>query len=70
LYVADRGNIYRIYNGQSTYLAGNISGFGEEGRDGVGSAANVNAFAMTLSKDENTIYFTDRLSTVRKLILK
>lgn len=69
LYVADFGNIYRIYNGKATFLVGNTGQFGD-GRDGVGRGADVNAFHMALSKDENTIYFTDRSHRVRKLMLK
>jgi hypothetical protein len=37
--------------------------------DGVGSSANVFALYLVLSKDENTLYFSDH-STIRKLLLK
>lgn len=67
LYVASGGRIYSITNNIVHRLVGpHAVG---DGRDGVGDEADVHALGLALSKDENTIYFTDN-RMVRKLILK
>ncbi|AMR30520.1 hypothetical protein A0256_03325 [Mucilaginibacter sp. PAMC 26640] len=67
LYLTSGGKIYSITNNKVTLLVGprTVS----DGRDGVGSSADVHALYLALSKDESTIYFTDS-RMVRKLILK
>lgn len=69
LYIADNGAIKSISNGKLHFLAGPNTKY-NDGRDGVGSNADVYANSLALSRDENTIYFTDQKGTVRKLILK
>ncbi len=68
IYIADKGDIKTITDGKLTYLVGynRVS----EQLDGVGNKASVYAIYLALSNDENTIYFTDASSRVRKLILR
>jgi hypothetical protein len=68
LYVADKGTIKSIVNGKLQFLVG-PQNYGVNAVDGVGSSANVFAFSIVLSQDENTLYFSDH-STIRKLLLK
>ncbi|TWR25125.1 hypothetical protein FPZ43_16755 [Mucilaginibacter pallidiroseus] len=69
LYVADGGRILSISNNKVQYLVGPHAPY--DGSDGVGTKADVRVHHMALSKDENTIYFTDYAHyTIRKLILK
>lgn len=67
IYLTSGGKIYSISNNKVTVLVGPRAV--SDGRDGVGSSADVHALYLALSKDENTIYFTDN-RMVRKLILK
>lgn len=69
IYFAESGYIKSIFNNHLEVLAGPNAAH-PDGRDGVGSAADVYARSLVLSKDENTIYFTDQHNTIRKLILK
>ncbi|MBD1363055.1 hypothetical protein IDJ77_04460 [Mucilaginibacter sp. ZT4R22] len=70
LYVADGGYIKRIDNGKLSIIAGPNKTF-PDGRDGVGSKADVNAKYLALSKDESAIYFSDsKANAIRKIILK
>lgn len=68
LYVADGGAIKSIVNGKLQFLVGPQK-YDITAVDGVGSSANVFALYLVLSKDENTLYFSDH-STIRKLLLK
>lgn len=68
LYVSSGGKIYGITDNKLYLLAGQNAPV--DGHDGIGSGADVWAFNLALSKDENTLYFTDARHTVRKLILK
>jgi hypothetical protein len=67
IYVANGGRIRSISNGVSRTLVG--PNHGRQYQDGVGAQADVHAKQLALSKDENTIYFTDR-NALRKLTLK
>lgn len=70
LYLVESGSIKCIANGVHKFLAGPNSNY-HDGRDGVGSTADIYAEKLVLSKDENTLYFTDSYtSTVRKMQLK
>lgn len=69
IYMIDQGSIVSITNNKLTHLVGPISLPVKGQYDGVGKDAYVFADYLVLSKDENTIYFTDE-NTVRKLILK
>jgi hypothetical protein len=67
--VLETGGIYALTDGKLKYLVGPNGT--ENGSDGVGKTADVRAYDLALSKDENTIYFTDYgNSSVRKLYLK
>ncbi|AMR30525.1 hypothetical protein A0256_03350 [Mucilaginibacter sp. PAMC 26640] len=68
LYIASGGSIYSISNNKLMRLVGPNIAF--DGRDGIGKDADVRAFNLALSNDENSLYFTDARYTVRKLILK
>lgn len=70
LYIAcDNGGIYSISNGKITFLVGPNGK--QDGKDGVGRAADVYALDIALSKDEGTLYFTDSNNhSVRKLLLR
>ncbi|MBE9586620.1 hypothetical protein IM792_19380 [Mucilaginibacter sp. JRF] len=69
VYVADDGRILAISNNHLQFLVGPRAPY--DGRDGVGSSADVRAHHMVLSKDENTLYFTDYSHyTIRKILLK
>jgi hypothetical protein len=68
-YITSAGKIYSIYDGKMHYLVGPNAPF--DGHDGVGKGADVFAHNLALSKDENTLYFTDvGYRTIRKVILK
>ncbi|MFB0497381.1 hypothetical protein ABID99_003618 [Mucilaginibacter sp. OAE612] len=67
IYLTSGGRIYGLFNGEVHYLVG--PHMPEDGHDGIGNGADVHAFNLALSKDENTLYFTDN-RTVRKLILR
>lgn len=68
LYITSGGSIYSISNNKLMRLVGpNAS---SDGHDGIGRGADVRAFNLALSSDENTLYFTDARNTVRELILK
>jgi DNA-binding beta-propeller fold protein YncE len=69
IYMIDQGSIISITNNKLTHLVGPASVSTISHPDGVGDKAYVFADYMVLSKDENTIFFTDN-NTVRKLILK
>jgi hypothetical protein len=69
IYMVDRGAIVSITNNKLTELVGPATRPIVAHPDGVGKDAYVFADYIVLSKDENTIYFTDD-NTVRKLILK
>lgn len=68
IYLTSGGKIYSISNNQVKYLVGPQEP--RDGHDGIGKAADVYAYNLALSQDENTIYFTDTHRTVRKLLLK
>lgn len=67
-YFVSGGSIYSLSNGKLKFLVGRNITF-PDGRDGVGSQADVNASALALSKNEKILFFTDGRNTVRKLIL-
>ncbi|MDB4923181.1 hypothetical protein [Mucilaginibacter sp.] len=70
LYLAESGQIRCIADGVHKFLAGPNPTY-HDGRDGVGSGADIFAFKLALSKDENTLYFSDfNTSTIRKMQLK
>ncbi|TSD63362.1 hypothetical protein FFF34_017355 [Inquilinus sp. KBS0705] len=69
IYIVDQGAIVSISNNKLTRLVGLSSSSTFSHPDGVGDKAYVLADGIALSKDENTIYFTDN-NTIRKLILK
>ena len=69
IYMVDRGSIISISNNKLTELVGPSTRSIILPPDGIGKDAYVFADYLVLSKDENTIYFTDD-NTVRKLILK
>jgi hypothetical protein len=68
LYIAEDGAIKTITDGKIRYLVGPHKEL--KGRDGVGAKADVYAYALALSKDEGTLYFTDGHTTVRKILLR
>jgi hypothetical protein len=69
IYITSAGKIYRIDDGKMRYLVGPNAPF--NGHDGVGKGADVFAHNLALSKDEDTLYFTDvGYRTIRKVILK
>jgi hypothetical protein len=68
VYLTSGGRIYSISNNIVHYLVGPQAP--DDGHDGVGEGADVHAFNLALSKDENTLYFTDTHRTIRKLLLK
>ncbi|MXV52063.1 hypothetical protein GS399_13870 [Pedobacter sp. HMF7647] len=67
IYIADDGKIKRIVKNTLQTLVGPQPALNRA--DGVGSKADVYANQLGLSKDENTLYFTDD-NMVRKLLLK
>ncbi|MXV51232.1 hypothetical protein GS399_09650 [Pedobacter sp. HMF7647] len=69
IYIVDDGAIKVIFKGKLKYLTGPNPKY-HDSRDGVGTNADVYAFSLALSKDENTLYFTDiNANAVRKVIL-
>ncbi|WPU93434.1 hypothetical protein SNE25_29370 [Mucilaginibacter sabulilitoris] len=70
LYLAESGQIKCIADGVHKFLAGPSLVY-HDGRDGTGSTADIFAERLALSKDENTLYFSDlNTSTIRKMQLK
>jgi sugar lactone lactonase YvrE len=67
LYFVDWAAIYSLSNGVAKKLTNNVSGNTD---DGPAATTLVSPTYLALSKDENTIYFTDQMQMVRKLILK
>jgi hypothetical protein len=68
IYLVQYGAIKALFNGKLQYIAGPNPHY-HDGRDGVGSSADVYARNLALSKDESTLYFTDNFK-VRKIILR
>jgi hypothetical protein len=68
IYLVQNGAIKALFNGKLQYIAGPNPNY-HDGRDGVGSSADVYAHNLALSKDESTLYFTDNYK-VRKIILR
>ncbi|MXV51231.1 hypothetical protein GS399_09645 [Pedobacter sp. HMF7647] len=70
IYIVDNGAIKVIVNGKLQYITGPNPKH-HDSRDGVGTNADVYAYSLALSKDENTLYFTDlNANAVRKVILR
>nr|WP_294941706.1 hypothetical protein [uncultured Mucilaginibacter sp.] len=67
IYIADVSTIRSISNGVTRTLVGPQPG--RQYKDGIGNQADVNANQLALSKDEGTLYFTDR-NALRKLTLR
>ncbi|MGF7041584.1 hypothetical protein [Mucilaginibacter lappiensis] len=70
LYLAESGQIKCIADGVHKFLAGPNPTY-HDGRDGTGSGADIFADRLALSKDENTLYFSDiNTGTIRKMQLR
>lgn len=70
LYLAESGQIKCIADGVHKFLAGPNPTY-HDGRDGVGSGADIFADRLALSKDESTLYFSDiNTGTIRKMQLR
>lgn len=70
IYLAESGQIKCIADGVHKFLAGPNPKY-HDGRNGFGSEADIFAEKLALSKDENTLYFSDiNTSTIRKMQLK
>jgi len=67
IYIADVSTIRSISNGVTRTLVGPQPG--RQYMDGAGNQADVHANQLALSKDEGTLYFTDR-NALRKLTLR